>query len=270
MQMKSYQASTVAEALVEIKRDLGSAAVIMNTRRFRKGGVWGLVGGRMVWEVRATSDVDVSPRAGRGCYVADNVSHSEESAAAGDGLAEGMREIRQMVSTLLAGSETQSAPTVSGQLAPLHQMLVDQDVAADTASQLIGDLQASLVGQETPPAAVLLLKEAGLDKGKTGWGVTGRPITLAENEDNPDLDEFFVLGDNSPQSLDSRAWVTASPSLRLYGGEDKKDFQYKLGTVPRYNMIGKAFFVYWPAGFALPGLPELPIVPNVGRMRLIN
>ena len=110
----------------------------------------------------------------------------------------------------------------------------------------------------------------GLALGPSGWGVMGRAIELVENTDQPDLDEFFVLGDNSPESLDSRAWATASPSLRLYADKGKKRFQYKLGTVPRYNMIGKAFFVYWPAGFAPPGLSELPVIPNVGRMRLIR
>jgi len=107
--------------------------------------------------------------------------------------------------------------------------------------------------------------------GQIGWGVMGQPITLKGNKDNcDDLDEFFVLGDNSPQSLDSRAWITAAPSLRLYGDAAETQFQYRLGTVPRYNMIGKAFFVYWPAGFTIPGLPNLPIIPNVGRMRLIE
>ena len=82
-----------------------------------------------------------------------------------------------------------------------------------------------------------------------GWGVTGNAIELADRADN-DLDEFFVLGDNSPESLDGRGWV--------------------LGTVPRYNMIGKAFFVYWPAGFSPPGFSGPPIIPNVGRMRLVR
>ena len=111
---------------------------------------------------------------------------------------------------------------------------------------------------------------ADLPDSGIGWGVMGRPITLARNRENPDLDEFFVLGDNSPQSLDSRAWTTASPSLRLYADAARTIPQYKLGTVPRYNMIGKAFFVYWPAGFSVPGLPELPVIPNFGRMRLIR
>ena len=104
-----------------------------------------------------------------------------------------------------------------------------------------------------------------------GWGTMGRPITLGE-------DQFFVLGDNSPQSLDGRAWTAAAPTLRLWQKEGKilkcyapgAEPAYQLGTVPRYALIGKAFFVYWPGAFRVPGLPGLPILPNVGRMRLIR
>ncbi len=104
-----------------------------------------------------------------------------------------------------------------------------------------------------------------------GWGTAGYPIELARHEDNPDLDEFFMLGDNSPQSLDSRGWTWAAPTLRLYeGGQAGDKPLYQLGTVPRYNLIGKALFVYWPGGFRLPGLPGLPIVPNFGKMRFVR
>ncbi|MCD6365311.1 MAG: signal peptidase I, partial [Planctomycetes bacterium] len=103
-----------------------------------------------------------------------------------------------------------------------------------------------------------------------GWGVTGNAIELADRADN-DLDEFFVLGDNSPESLDGRGWVLAAPTLRLYSSKQgRKKALYHLGTVPRYNMIGKAFFVYWPAGFSPPGFSGPPIIPNVGRMRLVR
>ncbi len=108
--------------------------------------------------------------------------------------------------------------------------------------------------------------------GSPGWGVAGNPISLrkadASKGEDSDLDEFFVLGDNSPQSLDSRGWIEAAPSLRLHDSEGNR--QYKLGTIPRYNMIGKAMFVYWPSGYRLPLLPGLPIIPDVGRMRLIR
>ncbi len=115
------------------------------------------------------------------------------------------------------------------------------------------------------PAGDIRHRPAG--PGKPGWGTFGTPIYLLKDAANPDLDEFFMLGDNSPSSLDGRSWVLAAPSLRLYN--DGK-FQYQLGTVPRYNLIGRALFVYWPSGFRIPGLRGLPIIPNVGRMRLIR
>jgi signal peptidase I len=117
-----------------------------------------------------------------------------------------------------------------------------------------------------------------------GWGSMANPIRLRDEPNNPALDEFFVLGDNSPQSLDGRAWTDAAPSLWLWRrmsdgrlfqalpeGAELRDFEhvYKLGTVPRYNLIGKAFFVYWPSGYRLP-IPSLPLIPNVGRMRMIR
>ncbi|MGC9454469.1 MAG: signal peptidase I [Phycisphaerae bacterium] len=104
-------------------------------------------------------------------------------------------------------------------------------------------------------------------QGRPGWGTTGNPITLRRYDDR-DLDEFMVLGDNSPQSLDSRSWTYAAPTLRLYDEDGQP--QYQLGTVPRYCLTGRALLVYWPSGFRLPGLPGLPLVPNVGKMRLIR
>lgn len=103
--------------------------------------------------------------------------------------------------------------------------------------------------------------ESNLRGGRPGHGSTGNPITLRRFLSQPDLDEFYVLGDNSPASKDSRLWEDAAETLRD---------GYVMGTVPRYNIIGKAFFVYWPGGYRLPILDQLPIVPNVGKMRLIR
>ena len=54
-------------------------------------------------------------------------------------------------------------------------------------------------------------------------------------------DEFFVLGDNSPASADSRCWDRP--------GKGNNNRQYRQGTVPRDYLVGKAFFVYWPGPF---------------------
>jgi hypothetical protein len=99
------------------------------------------------------------------------------------------------------------------------------------------------------------------------WGSLGNPIFLKDFDGKDDLDEFFCLGDNSSQSHDGRSWEAAAPSLRLYDKDGNP--LYQLGTVPRYNIIGRAMLVYWPAGFRLPIL-DWPIVPNVGRIRLIR
>ncbi|MBI5722517.1 MAG: signal peptidase I [Planctomycetes bacterium] len=105
--------------------------------------------------------------------------------------------------------------------------------------------------------------------GYAGWGTTENPITLRKYADNPDLDEFYVLGDNSPKSKDCRSWTAAAPTLKLFKDGDTNQPIYQLGTVPRYNLLGKAIFVYWPAGYRIPIL-NLPIIPNVGKMRLIR
>ena len=62
----------------------------------------------------------------------------------------------------------------------------------------------------------------------------GDPFTLG-------ADEFFVLGDNTPASLDCRFW--SKPGMGNAGHE------YREGTVPRDYLVGKAFFVYWPGPF---------------------
>ncbi len=49
------------------------------------------------------------------------------------------------------------------------------------------------------------------------YGSQGKEITVPENS-------YYVLGDNSGSSRDSRYW----------------------GFVPRKNVVGKAFFLYWP------------------------
>ena len=107
-----------------------------------------------------------------------------------------------------------------------------------------------------------------VDVHRSGWGTTENPLALRAHAGQPELDEFFMLGDNSPASKDSRVWVEAAPSLRLTDASDRP--LYRLGTVPRYNLIGRAFFVYWPAGGNLLPPDKLPFVPNVGKMRRIH
>lgn len=111
------------------------------------------------------------------------------------------------------------------------------------------------------------------------------PRATEENPFTLHDDEFFVLGDNSPNSEDGRWW--GPPSLASRGMEPPR-----AGVVPRYYLVGKALFVYWPSGFEFPwpaplkafllnhadrNLPSrllhtlvsLRWIPNVGDMRFI-
>ncbi len=75
--------------------------------------------------------------------------------------------------------------------------------------------------------------------------------------------EYFVLGDNSLVSGDARYWRVP---IRLPG----EALQVEAGRVPERFVLGKAFFVYWPAGYR-PFSPNLPgIIPNFGDMRFIH
>jgi len=141
--------------------------------------------------------------------------------------------------------------------------------------RLLRDVYYTSPRLDSPPdgPAGDFARRLGVRKNDLGWGTADRAITLTRYPDRPDLDQFFVMGDNSPSSLDGRLWTSAAPTLRLYapsGSGNSGRRLYQLGTVPRYNMIGKAIFVYWPSGFRVPMFPSLPILPNVGRMRLIR
>ncbi len=107
------------------------------------------------------------------------------------------------------------------------------------------------------------------------WTFTGGPVRLHRVGLDRDLahqpsrergftllgaDEFFVLGDNSAASSDSRQWTTIDPWV-------ERQIRPQVGVVPRDLLMGKAFFVYFPAPHTDGGL--LPM-PDFGRTRFVR
>lgn len=132
--------------------------------------------------------------------------------------------------------------TVEGSPVALSQVEVDRDIFYSSLSD-----------------------RSGIPNG--GWGTLvkssdrreGEPITLVD-------ERYFCLGDNSPMSSDGRYWRTVDPWIREQYLRD--DLQAE-GVVPRELMIGKAFFVYFPAPYAYR--PHLwGIFPNFADMRFIH
>jgi signal peptidase I len=90
--------------------------------------------------------------------------------------------------------------------------------------------------------------------GRDPRAAEGNPLKLEEGE-------YFVLGDNSPNSADSRWWE--------HPGRGNNGVTYPLGIVPREYMVGKALWVYLPGFFRPVGKSSPLFVPNIGRMRLV-
>lgn len=94
-----------------------------------------------------------------------------------------------------------------------------------------------------------------------GIGVQGRPISIPN-------DAYFVMGDNSPASLDSRWWTPEGLGAHLRPKLDSGD--YVIGTVPADQMIGRAFLVYWPGFLPFAPLGNATLLPDLGRVRWIH
>lgn len=94
---------------------------------------------------------------------------------------------------------------------------------------------------------------------KPGSNRGGHPANATSPKSTPALtkDQFFTCGDNSPESFDARLWNPPDPWVAAIDPTQ--------GVVNRDLLIGKAFFVYFPAMYRNARVP----VPDFGRMRFI-
>ena len=176
---KVYQAPTMAQAIAAVKKDLGRDAVIHKTRSVRKGGFLGLIGGQPMWEIVASAGGDVPHRPIRGQYIGSaepaeqiqpspTVAKSASRAGAiaiepaprpsspASNISEQVREIRQMVASLLtAGPATNAAKAVPAEFGEYYTRLLSQDVDESVAQSLLQDLGAQLTGAQRGDRALV-------------------------------------------------------------------------------------------------------------------
>ncbi len=73
--------------------------------------------------------------------------------------------------------------------------------------------------------------------------------------------QYFVCGDNSPESADCRLWKSSTPGRGIPGG----------AYLDARLLTGKAICVFWPHSWGgIPGIPKLPGFPNFGDMRIVR
>ncbi len=87
------------------------------------------------------------------------------------------------------------------------------------------------------------------------YGTNGRTAEFTELRDG----EYFMMGDNSPESLDSRLWSNNRGAANRH-------------AVPRNAFVGKAFLIYWPHGIPfLNGGQGFPVMSHaVGGRNVEN
>jgi len=143
---------------------------------------------------------------------------------------------------------------VAAARAEFSHLRVDRDVYYQDSAQIdTAAVEVNRYGQQ------VLRPVYNEYTGKPGWATRGNPMLLRDGE-------YFVLGDNSPASLDSRRWWQTG--AHLVGRPQGR--RYRPGTVPADQMIGQAFFVYWPSWYRPWNIPNLRVIPNVGEMRWIQ
>ncbi|MEQ9461913.1 MAG: signal peptidase I [Phycisphaeraceae bacterium] len=94
---------------------------------------------------------------------------------------------------------------------------------------------------------------------RVSTAVQGSPLTLGP-------DEFFCVGDNGPRSNDGRYWTDVDPWVETRYFDPQADGR---GIVPRRLLVGKAFFIYFPAPYAVAG-NRWNVIPNFGDMGFIH
>lgn len=159
----------MAEALANVKRDLGCDAVILQTRTVRKGGFMG-IGAREVVEITAADDVNVLPRSPRISPQAQranalarmfggaaapagansparpqaDATPSADNAGFSTVMTQELAHIREMVATLVTESRSAKMGDLPEELFEAYLQLLESEVAEELASQLVQSLRTQL------------------------------------------------------------------------------------------------------------------------------
>ena len=204
MNLRTYQATTMSEALADVKRDLGRDAVILHTRNFRKGGLLGLIGGKRMWEVTAAPNMNVVPRLPKVSRLADEPAAPEPAPAStaaaepaplamddssvqasplaseelprsdSSTIGRQMGELRSMVEKLLTTTQSPQAESdLPGELRAIRKELLEQDVDEDLTWELVNQLRMNLTGRE--------MSDRTLARQKLGELISGRIFTVNDS-----------------------------------------------------------------------------------------
>lgn len=176
MELKTYQAPSMMDALTKVKSDLGRDAVILNTRTIQRGGVLG-IGSKSIVEITATTDAragehgqsgdaprntstdDPRPRPAMRAIdpnreVRDPTRESpgaDSHQAVDPSVLREIQELRKMVETPRTSNRQPAAPHLPAESLEHYTRLIGQHVSAELARVICHN--ASADSEKCPPGS---------------------------------------------------------------------------------------------------------------------
>jgi flagellar biosynthesis protein FlhF len=169
MEVKTYRAATMHEALTLVRRELGPDAAVLHTREVRAGRLFGLLPGVRQIEVTASADVNVPSR----LLPRNRLGHPASAAQAppssrpkpvfssrlstpppqgppqsSDQLHGQMTHLQSMVKQLCRGRPADPARDLPEELFRLFAELLDAELGDDLARELVERIRAEIPGEE--------------------------------------------------------------------------------------------------------------------------
>lgn len=158
MDLKTYQADSMAAALEKVKKDLGREAVILHTRTLRKGG-WLGFGGRTLVEITATRDVNVLPPSERRAVLGGREGRPASSAtlqdsrrtAAGSTSTPPVNRLAVSPASIIASDDSgwNTVRNEMGELRTMVQQLLERAAEEPGVAKSMPQLPQELVGYYT-------------------------------------------------------------------------------------------------------------------------
>lgn len=166
MQMRTFTANTMAEALRQLKDAMGGDAVIMHTRTYERRRWWGSK--QAVVEITGGYGMPVAPRPVRPKPVAaparaaapraavaaaprtveQNCRDLLKTPAAADAMVRGLTdqvgELRTIINDLVRETRAQKAPSIPEEVFDHYLNLIQNQVAEELAGDVVKDLRKSL------------------------------------------------------------------------------------------------------------------------------
>ena len=154
MDIRTYRAATMHDALMRVRHELGPEAAVLHTREVRRRRLFGLLGGEVEIEVTASSGVNVPSRL-PGPAPSPPVPRKEPAPASpppaapvSDQVQGQLSDLQGMIQELCRRSQAGPAHELPESLFHLFTDLIEADLSEEVARELVERVRGEMSGAE--------------------------------------------------------------------------------------------------------------------------